>query len=43
VSSDPIEGIAEASNFGELFYHDDDEAWLAILARAGSFDLVESG
>jgi hypothetical protein len=38
----PIEEIAEAGNFDELFCHDDDEEQLTLLARGGSFELAET-
>lgn len=38
----PIEDLAEAGNFDELFCHDDDEERVAKLARAKNLDLIES-
>jgi hypothetical protein len=37
----PIEELAAAGNFDELFCHDDDEERLASLARANNFDLIQ--
>jgi hypothetical protein len=38
----PIEYIAEAGDFDQLFCHDDDEERLASLVSGGNFNLAES-